>query len=394
MSGYIVPFGRGLVERELASNYMLQHEFVWCFNQNVQERKPPSSNTGVLGNMLWVRPDWLRLSFQQRHLPSNLEKFGVALFKRFRKSILGGHSPGWRLNLHAAGQNGFLYAIKLMFGREERASIQWGGESQRNWVMVEFRGGMCSLLRDQDWISLYEWARRFAGRIGRIDIAADDKNGLVFDVFKIRKDYLENPRNFCPIYKMSAGGRLPKPTWIESEGATFYLGKSSGPLMHRVYQKGIQLADTIEGKAFPRWVRWEVQFQRSKSNLHLELLLPSSWVPAFIGSSNYIIERTDQVGARFSDVKAEPLDEPREVAAKGMKAFSDQWGGWVRELVRIHGVEAFLGAIERPSSNPVLSDLTHYDSKSILSMLAVLRSGGPACGSGAQPVSSSELLEW
>jgi hypothetical protein len=378
---------------------LLQHEFIWCFNQNPENLNPPSSNTGVLGNRqrveIGVRPDWLRLSFHECLFPSNIEAFGVVLFKRFRKSILKGYSPGWRLDLHARGQNGFLYAIKLMFGHEERASIQWGGESQRKRVMVELRGGICSLLRRQDWISLHGWATKFDGRVGRIDIAADDKNGLAFDVFKIRDDHKENPRSFCPVYKIGHGGRLPKTLWIEGEGATFYLGKSSSQLMHKVYQKGIQLSDTVEGKAFPRWDRWEVQFQRSNSSsLHRDILLPSSWVPAFIGSSNYIMERTDQVGARFSYPKIDPIHEPREVAARAIKALSEQWGGCIREMVRVLGLDAFMGAVERSTSNLVFSDLTRYDADAILEMLASLRDGGPACGSGALVACSSDVLEW
>lgn len=378
---------------------LLQHEFIWCFNQNPENLDPPSSNTGVLGNLqrvdIGVRPDWLRVSFHECFFSSNIESFGVALFKRFRKSILNGHCAGWRLDVHARGQNGFLYAIKLMFGHEERASIQWGGESQRKRVMLELRGGICSLLQDRDWISLHRLVTKCDGRIGRIDIAADDKNGLAFDVFKIRDDHKENPRSFSSVYKVGNGGRLAKPLWIEGEGATFYLGKSTSQLMHRVYQKGIQLTDTVEGKAFPKWVRWEVQFQRSSSSsIHRSILLPTSWVPAFIGSSNYIMERTDQVGARFSYPKIDPLCEPREVAARAMKALSEQWGGCIREMVRVLGLDAFMGEVERSSSNLVFCDLTRYDAYAILEMLKNLRDGGPASGSGALVSSSSDIIEW
>jgi hypothetical protein len=381
-----------------------QREFIWCFNQNPENLNPPSSNTGVLGNLhgveIGVRPDWLGVSFHQRFFPSNIEAFGFRLFKRFVKSILNGHSVGWRLDLTARGHNGFLYAIKLMFGREERASIQWGGESQRKRVMLELRGGICSLLQERDWISLNRLVISSGGRISRFDIAADDKNGLAFDVFKIRDDHEENPRSFSSVYKVGNGGRLPKTLWIEGrgegEGATFNIGKRTGQLMHCVYQKGIQLADTVEGKAHPRWVRWEVRFKRSNSiTIDPVIMLPTSWVPAFIGSCNYVMQKTDEIGARFTHPEVDPLHEPQEASARAIKACSEQWGGFLREVGKVIGWDRLRRELERPCSNLIFCDLTCYDADGILSKLASLRDGGPASGSGALVASSSsDVLEW
>jgi DNA relaxase NicK len=265
--------------------------------------------------------------------------------------------------------------------------------------MLELRGGICSLLDDPDWISLHGWISKFDGRISRFDIAADDKNGLALDVRKIRDDYKENPRSFSSVYKVGKGGRLPKTLWIlgegEGEGATFNIGKRSSALMHCVYQKGIQLADTVEGKAHPRWVRWEVRFQRSNSNtIHPVILLPTSWVPAFIGSCNYVMHKTDEIGARFIHPVVDPVYEPQEVAARAIKAVSEQWGGVLREVARVIGWDRLIRELERPCSNLIFCDLTSYDTDGIFSKLASLRDGGPASGSGALVACESDVLEW
>jgi hypothetical protein len=373
---------------------MLQHESPGCFKQNLEAGKPPSSNTGVYpffaGGEIGIRPDWLRVSFRQEIFSCTPDVIGFTLYKWFEKFILNGlNVPGWRFDQWGKGQNGFRVAAKLCFGKEERASLQWGGKSQNGWVMLELRGGICSLLSDHDWIRLYRWARKFGGRINRIDIAADDKSGSFFDVFKVREDYLENPRSFLT---KNQPGRLPKSTWIQSEGSTFYLGRSNSCLMHRVYQKGIQLAATVEGMQHPKWVRWEVQFQRStKNDLDIDLLLPVSWWPAFIGSSNYLRERSGQWGGgRFIIRKIDPVIEPCERFARGLLACSEQWGGLIREGARIFGLERLCELLERNSSNPVYSDLTRYDAEAICNMLARLRVGGPAGGYVAEHASDLE----
>ncbi len=361
------------------------------------DARPPYSNTGYMvsvgGVEIPVRPDWFRASFRENALSWNLIRYGVNLYKRFKKTILGGQNiAGWAIKPGAKGKNGFKHAVILSFNGEERASLQWGGKSQNGWVMLELRGALCALLRRPDWISLYRMMLKKGGRLGRFDLAADDKAGAVLDVFQCRFDHDDRPAKFIPRSRLCKGGWLPGSTWMEKNGATLYVGEKDAPLMYRIYQKGRQLGSSDH----PQWVRWETQWMRAggRKELDIGMIHPDNWVSALLGSCIYLADKFNAAGATFTFPHINPIEEPREVAAKGLCSLFNQYGVTIAAYVELMGSEAFLWAVMRKGKHPVLSQLTRFDVPAILEMQVSLRDGGPASGSGALVSASSDVLEW
>jgi DNA relaxase NicK len=255
-------------------------------------------------------------------------------------------------------------------------------------------------LGEREWKSLFLWAKKKAGRLSQIDIAADDKSGDFFDVFQIREDHKRNPRNFLSLAGFDRGGKLPKISWQDSgvdgcEGATFYHGSPSAALRTRVYEKGKQLADTLEGIENPNWVRWEQIFRKTnKSFLDIGLMRPSAWRSALLGSSKYFSDKFSATGSHFTFSNINPVHEPIETAARAINALRSQWGGVLAEVVRIVGVEAALDLLHGTSKNPIFTDLTHYHADMLCDKVEELRAKGSACGKGSQLFRVDETFDW
>ena len=189
---------------------------------------PPSCNTGVMGNEIRVRPDWIKLSFRQENLPSDLKAFAWKLFMRLaRKGLLcdGDSCRNYTFDPDGKGFHGFECGALLTFNGELRGSLQWGGKNQRGWVLLEICGGLCKLLGRREWLSLFRTACKHHVRIGRVDLALDDMAGRVFNVPKIRSDFQADPTRFLPGHRSQSGSNPPSHEWYESDtGRTIYIG--------------------------------------------------------------------------------------------------------------------------------------------------------------------------
>jgi DNA relaxase NicK len=378
---------------------MLQTSDVADFKtKEISQKKalaPPVSNTGVLEFNLGVRPDYLKLSFQFSDLIQDIEIYGDKMFRRFARRTMKGQSlSGWSFSGREKGQNGYKYGRYLAFNREIRGSIFWGGASQRGWVLIEIRGALCALLREQDWVSLWRLGCRFKGRLGQIDLAADDLTGHALNVHEIDRDFVKNRARFLPVHRNQ--GKLPPRELIASDtGATLYIGTRESCTMFRIYEKGKQLAHTLKGMENPKWVRWEMVLRRvNKVDLSIDLIHPDKWVKALMGHSRYFKEKFDLKGVRFTSPKTDHTQEPLEVAAMALHTLDKQYGCMIGLLSSIMGPDGFLGAVSRKGTHPVLSDLNSFHKSAILEKLDAIRSGGPASGSGVNGVHESDLLEW
>jgi DNA relaxase NicK len=364
---------------------------------------PPYSNTGVLeaklGGVLafnlGVRPDYLKLSFKFSDLTQNIDSLIDMLFRKVLRRVLKRKNlAGWSMSGREKGQNGYKFGYYLRFSKEVRANLLFGGSSQRGWCLLEIRGGLCALLGRREWLNIWRFSSRLDARLGQIDLAVDDLSGLMFNVKEIYKESLENGARFLPPYRPQ--GKLLEPDYRESPtGKSLRLGTRDSAIMFRFYEKGKQLGHTLQGIKNPKWVRCEMVLRRpQKGELNRDIIHPDEWVKALMGHSRYLKEKFDLRGVRYIMPFRDPVDEPREVAAKGLEHLRNQYGVTIAAYVELMGSEAFLGAVMRKGKHPVLSQLTRFDVPAILEMQARLRAGGPASGSGALVACESDALEW
>ena len=349
--------------------------------------KPPSCNTGVLESEIRVKPDWIKLSFRQQNLPSDLRRFATTLFLRLaRKGLLndGDYCRSYSLDTEAQGFHGFEHGARLTFNGELRGSLQWGGKNQRGWVLLEICGGLCKQLGRREWLSLFRTACKYPVRIGRVDLALDDFAGNVFNVPQIRSDFQANPACFLPSHRVKSGGSvLPTHEWYESDsGRTIYIGSRASTTRGVVYEKGRQLKaeGKLDGIKNPAWVRWETRFTRNKLvELEPHLLHPDYWLNAALGSSDYLSKLLERKGSRFTMRVDRAIEEPREIAARGLLTLKLQYGGMIGHLIRLFGSEGFQGLVERNDQDSPLVDLSPRDVPYILEKLKALRDASGAC---------------
>lgn len=169
-----------------------------------------------------------------------------------------------------SGLHGYTESVSL----EGLGVVAWGGESQGGTVYVSISGAGCR--RIVAWDAVRAWGEAHGAKLTRLDLAADDFAGAVFD-----------PRGAVESWKeglFSGGGRPPKARLVDDlgcgTGCTFYVGNRASGKVCRVYHKGLQLGD-------PRatWVRAEVEL------LAKDRVIPWSAVtdpvPVLAGSYKY-----------------------------------------------------------------------------------------------------------
>lgn len=265
----------------------------------------------------------------------------------------------------------------------------------RGWVRLEFMGGMCALLRRNHFIFIYRAACKYNARVRHVDLAADDYLGVVFCPHKVRKMVESKPYDLIPVHRKKRGCK-PTLEWFESPtGCTAYVGSKASVVRLRVYQKGGQLHDTVKGKKFPSWVRWESIFKRKAGHeLDYAILHPDYWVKYLLGSSKYLADLWQDNGLKATWQPDTCISEPREIAAKALLIIKKQWGGVLWHLKRLMGSEAFFDAVLRESGGP-LADLHDWDMPYVLEMLAQLQQAPcEAAVAAAAPADTTDTVEW
>lgn len=161
----------------------------------------------------------------------------------------------------------FLHLCRANIGR-----VAWGGDTQRGWTYVSLSGAGCAAVDEwdlaQDCLSdLEHWEAR------RTDIALDCYRGesshdAVLAAY--RSD------------KFTTRGRPPKLKQIIGEdpadGRTIYIGKRTSDKFLRCYEKGLQLAQGVEGcthidgVAVDDWYRVEAELKVKDRPLPVDLI--------------------------------------------------------------------------------------------------------------------------
>lgn len=137
------------------------------------------------------------------------------------------------------GHHGFLNHEKVKNKKDVLLGLfAWGGESQKDWVLVSLNGdgvnGLCP-------VKLSEAIRELNGEYVRVDIALTTFDGSVRyqDVFKAYQDG-----------KFDGRGRPPsiKEILTHGKGDTLYIGDRSGLKFARCYDKGLEMFSRFSAK--------------------------------------------------------------------------------------------------------------------------------------------------
>lgn len=181
------------------------------------------------------------------------------------------------------------------------------------------------------WLLLRAKLESCAGRLTRIDVAADDLQGL-FPITWAIEQYQAG--------EFDSRGQRPKVKEIDDhgsgEGCTVYVGSSKSEKMLRVYEKGKELGDPTSP-----WVRYEAQFSASRrKELPLDMLRdPRGYL---LGAYPVL---------RFLQAMAQRIDVTNAAAAATLKScrrhLRRQYGATLNFIVKQTRSDAELASVVR-----------------------------------------------
>lgn len=142
-----------------------------------------------------------------------------------------------RLGAQEQGRDGWTYRRSFYLVDERIGSVDYGGESQRDWVRVDLSGSACRWVKDWYGMSLLV-DQLDSAELRRVDIALDVFDGSV-NIDSVLREHKAGG--------FDRGGRRPKERRIlsedQSEGWTVYIGSRDSSRFVRVYGKGWELLD-------------------------------------------------------------------------------------------------------------------------------------------------------
>lgn len=169
------------------------------------------------------------------------EKFDLPPFCHILRHVVG----DFAYSVRKGGMHGFKQSVELA----GLGSIHYGGDSQRNAVLVQLLGVACA--RITDWPLVVRLLRQWNAKITRVDLTCDVLDGIAYNVDAAVRDYRDK--------KFSLGSRSPLcdcyGDWVNHRSRTFYVGAVASGKLLRVYEKGHQL----KSEKYPNWVRIECQ---------------------------------------------------------------------------------------------------------------------------------------
>lgn len=174
--------------------------------------------------------DWLR--FRTRSDPGQiLEAF---------RPMFGDYADMLHLGDLGRGLFGFKTSIPILLADVPVARLDYGGESQRDWVRVDVPGKGCGFVADWDAVDSLEELP--AAELRRTDIALTTWEGQITHdlVVQAHQDG-----------RFTTNGRPPNLRTIvnstATEGRTCYIGQRTSDKFLRCYEKGYELAGKMPG---------------------------------------------------------------------------------------------------------------------------------------------------
>ena len=171
---------------------------------------------------------------------------------------------------------GFKKACTINVGDMPLGRIDYGGESQRDWVRVDIGGKGCQWL--QDWSETGRIEELESAQLRRLDIALTTWDG------EISHDMVVNAHSAG---RFTTGGRPPALQQVTSSdpraGKTCYIGKRESDKFMRCYEKGFEMASKypmpvvghitkFDGKAVEDIYRCEVEFKATGTDIPWEVI--------------------------------------------------------------------------------------------------------------------------
>lgn len=157
------------------------------------------------------------------------------------RPLMGQLGPQMALGSYGKGLFGFRHSLPLMLGQNvPMGRLDFGGESQRDWIRVDMPGKACQWVQDWDAVEAIEALP--AAEIRRLDIAMTTWRGeMTHD--QVVKAYEAG--------KFTTRGRPPNLRTITNSdpraGRTCYVGNREADKFMRCYEKGYELAAKVPG---------------------------------------------------------------------------------------------------------------------------------------------------
>lgn len=143
------------------------------------------------------------------------------------------------------GKDGWEHRRSLFIADVRIGAIDYGGESQREWVRVDIPGSGCEWVQDWPKVAALVDVLKEA-KLRRVDIALTTYDGAVSHERVIQA---HDDKQF------SSGGRHPHRRVVTSSdvraGKTVYVGNRDGAKFLRAYEKGMEILQ----KHVPAWMR-------------------------------------------------------------------------------------------------------------------------------------------
>ena len=143
------------------------------------------------------------------------------------------------------GKDGWEHRRSLFIADVRIGAIDYGGESQREWVRVDMPGSGCEWVQDWSKVAALVDVLKEA-TLRRVDIALTTYDGSVSHELVIQA---HDDKQF------SSGGRHPHRRVVTSSdvraGKTVYVGNRDGAKFLRAYEKGMEILQ----KHVPAWMR-------------------------------------------------------------------------------------------------------------------------------------------
>lgn len=141
----------------------------------------------------------------------------------------------------AKPRDGWTFAIEICIPDQTIAHIDYGGESQRDWVRFDMPGKGCEWVQDWAVFETFGVERMHECEIKRIDIAFTTNDSLVASDSLVVAAFDAG--------KFSSGGRPPSMQSITSSdvcaGKTRYIGSRKSHKFLRCYEKGWELLKSL-----------------------------------------------------------------------------------------------------------------------------------------------------
>ncbi len=248
------------------------------------------------------------------------------------------------------GKDGWLYRRPVELSDIVIAYIDYGGESQRDWLRFDMSGKGCEWV--QDWAG---FARLYTvlptAQLRRVDVALDVVDGSV--THEAVLSAYESMQ-----FKRPNGGRNPKMKKIEGssvcDGRTVYVGARESSRFIRCYEKGWQtlskmgfpeqfkkpelVADFEDGRGERRvadWYRVEVEFKAVEDVVVPWPILVESDA-YFAGAATFCASLVDAVPKRAAAGFPSEF-EPKLTLAAQMEHCRNAYGGLFRVLIERYG---------------------------------------------------------